>query len=493
LALSNVSRVVNTKELDNKRWLVRALLLSAVLTILFAKVYLTFYVIDMGVGIYSILTSFVLFNILFISYFRYKDPYWKVFDKKIPENEMPLVSIVVPVKNEEADISTCIQSCIDQTYKNKEIIVIDDGSTDKTGIILDEIKAHNPSSNLKIVHLKESVGKKKAIEAASKIAKGEIYAFMDSDCDMAHDATEKAVQLFYSDKQLGAVTGHGRVKNRHAGGFTDHFLEKLQDVYADGACRAQKGMESVFSSVTCCAGSLSFYRRDAIQDFIPQWARDRFLGMEFKFATDRRMTAHVLSTRPPKISYQSSSQQQTTLPILTGTGYTSKNLVTDHSDSDDNKSSSYKKQQVNGYWKVLYSQSIKVNIGVPPTLESLIKQQVRWRKSFIRSLFAAGGIFWKRPFYVALLYYLQTSMKFIRPYIVASTVVFMPLMGDYVTPIVWFAGVLFTGMIYAVDFRLRNPGDRNWLYRPFFTLLSTYVYTWLLIYAAITIKRTGWR
>jgi hyaluronan synthase len=470
LALSNVPRVVNTRELDNKRWFVRGLLLSAVLTILVTKVFLTIYVIDMGVGIYSILTSFVLFNILFISYFKYKDPYWKVFDKKIPENELPLVSIVVPVKNEEADITTCIQSCIDQTYKKKEIIVIDDGSTDRTGEILDQIKKDNPTTNLNVVHLQESVGKKKAIETASKIAKGEIYAFMDSDCDMTYDATEKAVKLFYSDKQLGAVTGHGRVKNRHAGGFTDHFLEKLQDVYADGACRAQKGMESVFSSVTCCAGSLSFYRRDAIQDFIPQWARDRFLGMEFKFATDRRMTAHVLSTRPPKIYYKSKNQQQAAVPILNGAGYTSKNIGSDH--SDGNEFSADQNQEVNGYWKVLYSQSIKVNIGVPPTLESLIKQQVRWRKSFIRSLFAAGGIFWKRPFYVAILYYLQTSMKFIRPYIVASTVVFMPLMGDYITPVVWFAGVLFTGMIYAVDFRLRNPGDRNWLYRPFFTLLS---------------------
>ena len=491
MALSNVPKFVKTRELDNKRWLVRALLLSAVLTILFAKVYLTVYVIDMGVGIYSILTSFVLFNILFISYFRYKDPYWKVFDKKIPTDEMPLVSLVVPVKNEEADITSCIQSCIDQTYKKKEIIVIDDGSTDRTGAILDAIKNQNPSTNLNIVHLKESVGKKKAIEVASKIARGEIYGFMDSDCAMANDATEKAVKLFYFDKQIGALTGHGRTKNRHEGGFRDHFLEKLQDVYADGACRAQKGMESVFSSVTCCAGSLSFYRRDAIQDFIPQWARDRFLGMEFKFATDRRMTAHVLANRPPLISYSSPDQRETMMPIAGNEGYTSNSMLSNESGSIE--STSDRKKEANGFWKVLYSQSIKVDIGVPPTLDSLIKQQVRWRKSFIRSLFAAGGIFWKRPFYVALLYYLQTSMKFIRPYIVASTVVFLPLMGDYITPIVWFAGVLFTGMIYAVDFRLRNPGDRNWLYRPFFTLLSTYVYTWLLIYAAITIKKTGWR
>lgn len=453
-------QVFNLKELDTKRWLIRVLLLSAVFTILTTKVYLTIYVIDLGVGLYSILTSFVLFNILFFSYFRYKDPFFKVFDKKIPENKLPLVSIVVPVKNEENDIRSCIESCINQTYTKKEIIVIDDGSTDGTSKILDTIKEENNHVDLRIVHLENSVGKKKAIEVASKIAKGEIYAFMDSDCDMALDATEKAVKIFYSDNQLGAVTGHGRVKNRHSGGFFDHFLEKLQDVYADGACRAQKGMESVFSSVTCCAGSLSFYRRDAIQDFIPKWARDRFLGMEFKFATDRRMTAHVLSTKPPA-------------------HYEIKKISS--------------KEEVNGYWKVMYSQNIRVNIGVPPTLVSLIKQQIRWRKSFIRSLFAAGGIFWKRPFYVALLYYFQTSMKFIRPYIVATTVVFLPLAGDYITPVVWFAGVLFTGMIYGVDFRLRNPGDKNWIYRPFFTLLSTYVYTWLLIYAAITIKKTGWR
>lgn len=92
-----------------------------------------------------------------------------------------------------------------------------------------------------------------------------------------------------------------------------------------------------------------------------------------------------------------------------------------------------------------------------------------------------------------MIYYLQTSMKFIRPYIVAKTVFLMPIYGDYVTTIVWFSGILFTGMIYAVDFRLRNPGDKNWLYRPLFTLLSTFIYTWLLIYAAITIKKTGWR
>ncbi len=274
MALYDVAQNFKLKELDKKRWLVRCLILISVFIILIIKIYLAAYVIDRAVGLYSVLTSFVLFNILFISYFRYKDPYSDVQNVVIPESNLPLVSIVVPVKNEEDIIESCVLSCIHQTYKNKEIIVINDGSTDNTPNILDRIKQKYDKANFRIIHLEKSVGKKKAIEVVSKIAKGEIYAFMDSDCEMNLDATEKAVKIFYADPQLGALTGHGRVKNNHSGGPFDHLLEKMQDVYADGSCRAQKGMESSFSSVTCCAGSLSFYRRDAIQDFIHEWAHD---------------------------------------------------------------------------------------------------------------------------------------------------------------------------------------------------------------------------
>jgi cellulose synthase/poly-beta-1,6-N-acetylglucosamine synthase-like glycosyltransferase len=47
------------------------------------------------------------------------------------------------------------------------------------------------------------------------------------------------------------------------------------------------------------------------------------------------------------------------------------------------------------YWKVLYSLSIRVTIGVPDNLPALLKQQIRWRKSFYRSLISTGEIFWR--------------------------------------------------------------------------------------------------
>lgn len=480
--------------------------MGSVAIVLALKVYLLLFVMDFTLGIYSFFSSFVLFNILLFAYTRYKDPY--IYAANIPINSsnldsLPLFSIVVPVKNEEENIRNCVQSCINQSYPKKEIIIVNDGSTDRTAEVLDDMRREEKAKNhdnqqLRILHLSRSVGKKKAIEFASQISKGEIYAFMDSDCDMAYDAVEKAAKIFISDKQLGALTSHGRVRGAHSG----NILEKFQDVYIDGSCRAIKAEESSFSSVTCCSGSLSFYKREAVQHFIHEWAHDTFLGMDFKFCTDRRMTAYVLGTRPrmhenntdgtlatrttDDVDHGRSAQAD--IPIL-AVGNDEIELLEKTTDPDRD----YDKRSSPPRWNVKYSYSIKVNVGVPNRVSDLIKQQIRWKKSFIRSLSSTGGMYWSRPFYVAMLYYIQTAMKFIRPYIVLHALLVLPFEGDFRSTILWVMGIMYTGMIYAVDFRLRNPGDRLWLYRPVFTFLTTFVYTWLLPVAAMTLRNKSWR
>lgn len=466
-------------EVEKSKWIARVLMVMAVGCVLAAKVYFTISLVDPFVGIYSLLTSFVLLCILALSYFKYKDPYLSA--KNVDVSNGPLISIVVPAKNEEKNIRNCVQSCLNQTYRNKEIIVVNDGSTDKTGEVLDEMRKENRTSNFHILHLSKSVGKKRAVEAASEIARGEIYAFMDSDCDMAFDAVEKAAKIFHNDRKLGALTCHGRVRDAKRG----NTIEKFQQVYIDISCRSIKAAESSFKSVTCCSGSLSFYRRVAIQDFIHDWANDRFLGIDFKFCTDRRMTAHILGTRTT-IDSLSDKKHLEHMPILQ-TGDDDIETMKKSLDPDVEFSDRPIK------WNVEYSNSIKVNVGVPKTFESLAKQQIRWKKSFIRSLFATGGIYWKRPSFIALLYYIQTAMKLIRPYILFYTIAILPIKGDFTSVLFWIAGVMFTGMIYAVEYRLRNPDDGLWLYRPLFTFITTFVYTWFLIYSAITIRNRTWR
>ena len=144
------------KEIDKKRWLVRYLILGGVGAVLAVKLYLLLFVVEFTVGLYSFFTSFLLFNILLFSYTKFKDPY--IYAKSVYVSNgitygisKPLVSIIVPVKNEEGNIRNCVGSCINSTYSNKEIIVVNDGSTDDTAAILDEMKKEEPSLN--IIHL----------------------------------------------------------------------------------------------------------------------------------------------------------------------------------------------------------------------------------------------------------------------------------------------------------------------------------------------------
>ena len=167
-------------------------------------------------------------------------------------------------------------------------------------------------------------------------------------------------------------------------------------------------------------------------------------------------------------------------------------LNTMRSSSDPDQEEPKKKDRRKYAWRLVYSPSVRVTAGVPDTLMALIRQQIRWRKSFIRSLPATGGIYWRRPFYAALLYYLVLALKLLRPLIVIK-VVLLVLSGDIVTALFYITGIMYTGMLYGIDSRLRNPGYPLWLYRPLFTFLSTFIFSWLLFYAAITIRKESWR
>jgi hyaluronan synthase len=417
------------------------------------------FIIDFTVGFYSFLTTAGLFTIFLFSYLKFEDPLLKIKKKSL--DIIPLISIIIPVKNEEENIENCVQSVINSSYTNKEIIVVNDGSTDRTPVILDRLKELYPNL-LKLIHLPKNLGKKHAIEKGIEFSNGNFYVFMDSDCNMANDAIENIVKIFLSDEEIGAITGHGKVRNANSG----NLLEKIQDVWFDGQYRIIKGMESSFSSLTCCSGSLSAFRREAIQHHIHDWANDKFLGIEFKFATDRRLTAFILGEKIKNNKKFDNNEKNNNI--------------------DKIKTKPYK-------WKLQYSPSVNVEIGVPQTLRNLIKQQIRWRKSFIRSIFATGSIYWQRPLTVAIIYYLTIALRLFRPYIIIKSLILLPLTGDILSSIFYFGGAMLTGLIYGIDVRLRNPGYPRWFYRPLMNVISTFIFTWLIIYAAITIKNKTWR
>ncbi|MDM8222233.1 glycosyltransferase family 2 protein [Limosilactobacillus vaginalis] len=90
----------------------------------------------------------------------------------------PKISVIVPVYNVEDFLPKCINSLIDQTYKNYEIILVDDGSTDRSGDICDE---YSKTINNIIVFHKENGGLSDARNYGVKCSKNEYIIFVDSD------------------------------------------------------------------------------------------------------------------------------------------------------------------------------------------------------------------------------------------------------------------------------------------------------------------------
>ncbi len=107
-------------------------------------------------------------------------------DRLQPENH-PLISIILPARDEERNIRRCVESLLEQDYDNYEVIVVDDGSTDATPQILDELAASHPQRNhLYVLRLRDHLpegwaGKPHAIHKGAMEAHGDWLLFTDAD------------------------------------------------------------------------------------------------------------------------------------------------------------------------------------------------------------------------------------------------------------------------------------------------------------------------
>lgn len=99
----------------------------------------------------------------------------------------PVISVIIPVYKVEQYLPKCIESVCNQTFRNLEIILIDDGSPDNCGKICDEYAARD--SRIRVIH-KENGGVSTARNAGLKAASGELIGFVDSDDWIEPDAFE---------------------------------------------------------------------------------------------------------------------------------------------------------------------------------------------------------------------------------------------------------------------------------------------------------------
>jgi cellulose synthase/poly-beta-1,6-N-acetylglucosamine synthase-like glycosyltransferase len=146
---------------------------------------------------------------------------WKLKQVKITValTHFPMVTIVVPARNEAQNIGACLDSIFKQDYPNYEVIVADDHSTDETAEIVQQ-------TNARLLYMKDYPSntmvafKKRAIEAAISISSGEIIVTTDADCEVTPQWLTHLVGVM---QQKEAVFVVAPVKMKHDGTYLSIF------------------------------------------------------------------------------------------------------------------------------------------------------------------------------------------------------------------------------------------------------------------------------
>lgn len=187
----------------------------------------------------------------------------------------PSVSVLIPAWNEEVGILKTLKSVVEANYQRLEVIVINDGSTDKTHQLVNNfIKQHNrvrstalasPSKTLSnqnkatIKYLKlPNGGKAKAMNQGVAMASGEYIVTIDADSVMDPEAVTQLIKRF-TDEKVAAVAGNVVVGNRRK---PIELMQQLEYLYGFFFKRA----DSIFNSVYIIGGAAAAYRKQALLD-----------------------------------------------------------------------------------------------------------------------------------------------------------------------------------------------------------------------------------
>jgi biofilm PGA synthesis N-glycosyltransferase PgaC len=225
--------------------------------------------------IIAFLLSFSFYYPFFMAYFWmiggvYYRLHWENQTGRAPDNPPimetdPPVSLLVPCHNEGDTVRDTISFLLNQDYSQFEVIAINDGSTDNTKEILDELEAKY--AKLRVIHLATNQGKAMALNTACLMANYEYLVCVDGDALLDPHATRWLVRHFEQSPDVGAVTGNPRIRNRTT------LLGKIQVGEFSSIVGMIKRTQRIYGRIFTASGVIVAFRRTALHA-IGYWRTD---------------------------------------------------------------------------------------------------------------------------------------------------------------------------------------------------------------------------
>ena len=364
------------------------------------------------------------------------------FYKPVPADQhyTPGVTIIVPCFNEETWIRQTILNAMDQYYPQDklEVIVVDDCSADHSANVIREtisdiIEQEGPEVAARISYILQPVnkGKRDALALGAQHAQHELLVFVDSDSFLNPYAIINLVQPF-KDEQVGGVSGRTDVANTYTNSLT-----KMQSVRYYIAFRVMKAAEGLFDAVSCLSGPLSCYRKDLVLKYSDEWLNQKFLGQRATFGDDRSMT----------------------------------NLILRHNRTD-------------------YQDTAICYTIVPNDYDVFLKQQMRWKRSWLRESLIAGSFMWKKEPFAAISFYMGLLVPIVAPFIVCYNLLYIPI-THRVFPTAFIIGMILMAMLMSACQSLLRRST-TWLYGIWFCIYYEMVLLWQMPIAWFTFWKSTW-
>jgi cellulose synthase/poly-beta-1,6-N-acetylglucosamine synthase-like glycosyltransferase len=183
-----------------------------------------------------------------------------IIEKLRPErvkemNPWPAVTVLIPAHNEEGVILQTVTSVLASDYETMRVIVVDDGSTDDTGALLDAHFGDDP--RVQIIH-QVNRGKAAALNHAIAESQTDFVVTIDADTEIEPDAIRKLMRHF-SDPKLAAIAGNVKVGNR------SRWLTRWQALEYITSQNMEKRAFDLLNCITVVPGALGAWRKAAIE------------------------------------------------------------------------------------------------------------------------------------------------------------------------------------------------------------------------------------
>jgi biofilm PGA synthesis N-glycosyltransferase PgaC len=202
-------------------------------------------------GLYPLMTCFIYIVTAIIYYFRRP-----MRAKSLLDADLPFVSVLLPAYCEEDVIEHSIKGILNLDYPRFELLIINDGSTDKTS---EKVRPFLSNPKVRFLDKVSNEGKAMALNDGILCSKGELIMVMDADA-VPDPGLLRAMVPHFKSARVAAVAGNPRVRN------ATNLLSKLQAIEFSSVIGLMRRAQRIWGRVMCVSGVVGMFRKSALID-----------------------------------------------------------------------------------------------------------------------------------------------------------------------------------------------------------------------------------